>query len=64
MVARDRTRSRGHKVEHKKFHLNMRKNFFTSRVAEQWNRLLRKVAESPSLETFQVTLPGHWDWEG
>ena len=34
MLASDRTRSNGHKVKHKKFHLSMRKNFFTLRVAE------------------------------
>lgn len=58
VVASDRTRSRAHKLKHKKFHLNARKNFFRSRVAEQWNRLPRQVVESRSLETFQVILHG------
>ena len=43
-------------MEHRKFHLNMRKNFFTVRVREHWNRLLREVAESPSLEIFKTHL--------
>lgn len=34
----------------------MRKNFFTLRVAEHWNRLPRETGESPLLETFKTHL--------
>jgi len=32
-----------YKLENGKFHLNMRKNFFTVRVTEHWKRLPREV---------------------
>ena len=49
-VPSHRTRDNEHKLEHTKFHMNMEKNFFTLRTTEHWNRLLREVVESPSLE--------------
>jgi len=43
-------------LEHRKFHINMEKNFFTVRVMEHWNRLPREVVESPSMEIFKICL--------
>jgi len=59
-VCSDRTRSRGQKLEHRKFHTNMQKNFFAMRVTKHWNRVPREVEESPSLEILKTYLDAHY----
>jgi len=56
VVPSGRTRDNGHKLKQRKFQLNMRKNFFTLRMTEPWNRLPRGAGESPSLEIFRTHL--------
>lgn len=48
-------RTKGHKVEYKKFCINMPKNFFTVRVPKPRHRLHREVMESPSLVISKAT---------
>ena len=43
VVCSNKTRDNGHKLELRKFHLNVRKNFFTLSVTEHWHRLPREV---------------------
>lgn len=54
MVSDGRMRSNSHKVKHKMFHLNVRKNFFMLRATEHWKRLPMEVVES--LEIFKSYL--------
>jgi len=54
VMPNNRTRGNGHKPKQRMFHLSLRKNFFTLRVMEHWNRLSREAVESPSPEIFKT----------
>ncbi|KAK4827456.1 hypothetical protein QYF61_018177 [Mycteria americana] len=50
----EKTYSNGCKLHWERFHLYVRKEFFTVRTTNHWNNLPRDVGESPSLEVFKM----------
>jgi len=56
VVPSNRVRRNRQKLKHRKFYLNMRKNFLTLRLTEHWNRFSREVVDSPSLEMLRTCL--------
>ena len=63
VVSSDRTRGSRHQLKDRRFHLNIKKHFFTVRVTGHWHKLRKKVVESLSLEILKKCLSmvlGNW----
>ena len=59
---KDQARTRGHSLRLTKHRcrLDMRKNFFTSKVVNVWNSLTEKVVCAPSVNAFENRLDKLW----
>ena len=55
------TRNSGHKLAEGRFRLDIRRRYFTVRVARVWNQLPREVVQAPTLGGWMNTLPGSFD---
>ena len=55
--------TRGHKfkINKKRCNTKIRKNFFSYRAIDQWNKLPNAIIESDSLNTFKNRLDKHWE---
>lgn len=51
-----RKRGRGHKVEHGRCNVNIRKCFFIVRVTQHWHRFPKEAVESSSLQILRSHL--------
>lgn len=58
---RGRTRYNGFKLHHGICMVNIRKNLLTKSVVKHWDKLSRKVIESPSLEVYMSRLDKYLD---
>ena len=58
-----RIRSNGFKLQERRLHLNSRKHFLMVGAVRRWNKLPRRVVESPSLEVFRRRLNKHLSGE-
>jgi len=50
------TKGNRYNLQQERFHLKIRKKFFTTRTINQWNNLPRDVVESPLQDVFQTQL--------
>ena len=55
-VDSDRTKGNRFNLKHGRFHLDIRRKFFTQRVVMHWNRLPKEVVNAPSLDAFKARL--------
>lgn len=52
-VTSNRSRRNGLRLHERRCRLDIRENFLTERFGKIWNRLLKEVVESPSLDVFK-----------
>jgi len=54
----DRKKGNSFKLKEGRLRLDIRKKFFTQRLARHWNRFPRETVDAPFLEVFKARLDG------
>ena len=55
-----RTRGHAYKLSKRSFNLNVRKNFFSLRVINDWNNLPPSIVEAETMNSFKAKLDHHF----
>ena len=61
LINNSRTRGHPYKLMKQRSHLDLRKNFFTNRIVDQWNHLPTYVVMAENINLFKSRLDSHWD---
>ena len=62
--SQDRTRNNGFKLEKCRFNKEIRRNWFTNRVVDDWNRLSQQVVSAQTIRSFKRRLDNFMDGNG
>ena len=58
------TRGHNFKLERESFRLDLRKYYFSNRIADEWDALPRSVVNADSVKHFEIGLDKHWGRQG
>lgn len=54
VIPSDRIRGNGHQLKHRRYYLNVQKQFFTVKMIEHRNRISRDAVQSPFVDAIRT----------